>query len=113
MVLTALDCQASNECSNQTLVIRKRCKINEQSNCSWSAIAKECTKEYNNTTLSVTKFSPKCVLHGVQSHIIPENLHTKSSLARNRELAYRNSKRNHKINKSRIDKNRKNKLQYR
>ncbi|KAK9881359.1 hypothetical protein WA026_015487 [Henosepilachna vigintioctopunctata] len=111
MVLTAVDCPASNglnERLNQTLFKRIRCKINEQSNCSWLDIAKECTDEFNNTTHSVTKFSPNYLLHGVQSHIITENLYTESSLAKDRELAYQNSKRNHNINKSRIDKNRKN-----
>ncbi|KAK9873105.1 hypothetical protein WA026_020834 [Henosepilachna vigintioctopunctata] len=105
-----LDQKASNgfnERLNQTIVNRIRCKINEQSNRSWTAIGKGCTEEYNNTTHSVFKI-PNYLLHGGQSHIIPENLYTKSGLAKDRELAYRNSKRNHNINKSRIDKNRKN-----
>ncbi|XP_050523377.1 dynein regulatory complex subunit 7-like [Daktulosphaira vitifoliae] len=103
-----VDCPESNglnERLNQTLVNRIRCKINSGDKKAWSKIAEECVEEYNNTTHSVTKFSPSYLLFGVKSYIVPNELQEKTfNLEKDREQAIINSNKNYEKNKKRVDK---------
>lgn len=79
MILTAVDCPFSNglnERLNQTIVNRIRCKINENKNNvrTWSTVAQECIKEYNNTIHSSTGFAPNYLLYGNVKSIKPWEL---------------------------------------
>lgn len=69
MVFTAVNTPFSNglnERLNQTLVNKIRCKINEnkEKKSAWTTIAQDCTKKYNETEHTVTKFAPKYLLEG-------------------------------------------------
>lgn len=112
LIFTAVNCPFSNglnERLNQILVNRIRCKINETKSRGWSKIVEECTDQYNRTVHSVTGFSPEYLSFGKVDPVVPEELSKrKRDLINDRELAYRNSLRNHEYNKSRYDKNRKN-----
>lgn len=110
LIFTAVDCPFSNglnERLNQTLVNRIRCKISEQPRQPWSKLSTECTNEYNQTTHSVTKFSPQYLLTGIESSIVPSILDRPHDLIQDRIQAFDNSQTNHLTNKSRVDKNKK------
>ncbi len=112
-IFTAIDNPESNglnERLNQTLTNRIRCKINiKNEKRAWSSIARECIDEYNNTIHTVTKFTPRFLMEGINFQIVPPELNNSPiSLDEARKIALENSKENHKINKIRIDKNRKN-----
>lgn len=95
-----------NERLNQTLVNRLRCKINSETKKAWPVLAKECVNEYNNTIHSSTRFAPSYLLLGKKQAISPLIEENPSSLEEDRKIAYQNSLRSFKINKERIDKNR-------
>lgn len=110
IVYTAVDCPASNglnERLNQTLVNRIRCKMREKPNKAWSTIATECTKEYNQSIHSATKFAPEYLLTGKDSRIVPIELEIKRNLREDRQTAFKNSQKNHLQNKTRTDQGRK------
>ena len=107
LILTASDCPFSNglnERLNQTLVNRIRCKLQEDKKRPWSTIAIECTEEYNQTTHSVTKFSPAYLLSGKEMSILPPELKTTRDLSEDRRKAFENSVKYHQLNKLRVDK---------
>ncbi len=111
-ILTAVDNPESNglnERLNQTIVNRLRCKINtKDEKRTWSTLARECIKEYNNTIHSITKFSPRYLMDGIEFSITPSELRENvTPLHSARNLALENSIKNHEQNKKRIDKNRK------
>lgn len=109
-IFTATDAafsQGLNERLNQTLVNRIRCVFNSPNeNRSWSTIAFSCVDQYNSTPHSVTRFSPKYLLYGVASSILPPEHLPPSDLESDRKLAFQNSLKNHMYNKKRYDKNR-------
>ena len=78
---------------NQTLVQRMRHKIFESKhehkklNRSWTTIAKECVREYNDTIHTITKFTPLYLLTGIDTH----QLYSDTSLTENRKQAVINT----------------------
>ena len=111
MIFSATDCPFSNglnERLNQTLVNRIRCKIQENKNQPWSKVAMKCTDEYNSTIHSVTKFSPLYLLRGKEESILPSELQIQRDLTEDRKQAIENSLKYHRVNKTRVDKKKKN-----
>lgn len=116
-ILTAVDAPFSNglnERLNQTIVNKIRCKINEsEGKTNWSKIAEECRNRYNETNHSVTGFSPKYLLSGESTDLLPHELKEKQlltkSLEKDRKIALQRSIKSHEYNKALIAKNR---LQY-
>lgn len=110
-IFTAVDApfsQGLNERLNQTLVNRIRCRNNEKNeNRAWSSIARQCTGEYNNTVHSVTGFTPIYLLDGTVTPIVPKELRKESNLQDDRRIALDRTIKNHNLNKTRYDKNRK------
>ncbi|XP_045449842.1 uncharacterized protein LOC123658471 [Melitaea cinxia] len=97
--------------SNQTLVNKIRCKINESDKkTAWTTIAHKCVEKYNETEHTVTKFSPKYLLEGENVNILPTELKsrsTKEDLKRDRKLALQNTINSHNYNKKIFDLHRK------
>lgn len=110
LIFTSIDNPQSNglnERLNQTLVNRIRCKMNDNNkHLPWTKLAESCVQEYNNTTHSITKYSPAYLLYGQKSEIVPSTLQTDNDLHRDRQQAIKNSEENFMKNKKRIDKNR-------
>ena len=94
-----------NERLNQTLVNRIRCKINSGPKKPWPKIADECVTEYNQTTHSVTKFSPEYLMNGKSSDIVPTELLETRNLEEDRRTAFKNSEKYFEKTKQRLDKN--------
>lgn len=65
-----------NERLNQTLVNKIRCKINEneKNKFAWTTIAHMCTKQYNDTEHTVTKFAPSYLMNGTDVTVLPREL---------------------------------------
>lgn len=110
LIFTAVDCAFSNglnERTSQILTNGIRCKIAENTNRSWTSIAEECVKEYNNTIHSSTSFTPQYLLKGIDESIIPRELNhnNKHNLENNRSIALQNSMKIHDQNKKYYDKN--------
>lgn len=109
---TALDMPSSNglnERSNQTMINRIRCRINDpvynSQNYAWSTIAHKCVDEYNRTPHSITTFSPVYLLTGqFQNSFAPSGVFPLHDLVRDRDIALCNSIRSHEENKRRVDK---------
>lgn len=113
MIFTAVNAPFSNglnERLNQTLVNKIRCKINENNNkVAWTTMAHQCAQRYNETEHSVTGFSPKYLLEGKSSDILPDELKqekTQNILLQDRKIALENSIKSHNYNKKIFDKNR-------
>ena len=114
LIFTAVDTPFSNglnERLNQTLVNRIRCKLNEKEKKSaWSKIAEECTNKYNETNHTITGFSPKYLLSGEPTDLLPPELKEKNKNTKNleedRKIALLKTKKSHDYNKSIFDKNR-------
>lgn len=114
LIFTAVNSPFSNglnERLNQTLVNKIRCRINERKDkLSWTTIAHECTQKYNETEHTVTGFSPKYLLEGKNTDILPDELKQEISnndLMKDRKVALENTIKSHKYNKQYFDKNRK------
>lgn len=111
LIFTAVNCPSSNglnERLNQTLVNRLRCKVNENDinkKKPWSTLLEECVSEYNNTIHSVTGFSPNYLMNNVNFSIIKNGNCDVNDLAGDRQIAFKNSVKNHELNKIRYDKN--------
>lgn len=117
LIFTAVNAPFSNglnERLNQTLVNKTRCKINErQEKRAWTTIARECTDKYNTTEHTVTGFTPKYLLDGTNTNILPEEIkrrNNKEDWIRHKDLALERTKKSHEYNKKIFDKNRKNHL---
>lgn len=114
LVFTAVDAPFSNglnERLNQTLVNKMRCRMNEsKGKINWSKIAEECRNRYNETNHSVTGFSPKYLLYGESTDLLPPELKEKEALTRNleddRKIAFQRSRKSHDYNKSLFDRSR-------
>lgn len=114
LYFTAVDCPFSNglnERLNQTLINRLRCKINENDSNkkkAWSTLIKNCLIEYNDTIHSVTHFSPNYLLNGVHQNFLNKlKIHVGTTLAKDREIAFKNSMKNHQANEKYYNKNKK------
>lgn len=115
LVFTAKNAPFSNglnERLNQTLINKIRCKINEKTKkFSWTNAAHECVKQYNKTVHTVTKFTPRYLLSGIDDSILPKELKQEKNtrdLHEDRKRALLNSIKYHNYNKKLFDKNRKN-----
>ena len=109
MIFTAVNAPFSNglnERLNQTLVNKTRCVLNEKKNkCAWTSIAHNCVNKYNETEHTVTGFSPKYLLLGKDTSVLPEELKKKkdsNDLENDRAIAIENSKKNHDYNKKTV-----------
>lgn len=114
IIFTAMNSPFSNglnERLNQTLVNKIRCNINESdAKISWTTIAKNCVKKYNETVHTVTGYAPEYLLNGTDVRILPNELKlkkTKCDLIQDRKKALENTLRSHNYNKTIYDKNRK------
>jgi transposase InsO family protein len=109
-VFTAVDSAFSNglnERLNQTLVNRIRCVKHDESTSprkSWTALAHECVKQYNDSPHTVTRFAPSYLLLGKHVHIIPETISNPSDINLDRKIAFENTLRYHNYNKAIYDK---------
>ncbi len=105
-IFVAVDAAFSNgfnECLNQTLVNRIRCRTNDGSprNHAWMTIANRCVNEYNDTPHSVTTFAPAYLLNGCSSRLIPSILIDPPDLEADSKVAFGKSIANHNYNKLR------------
>lgn len=106
MVFTAVDAPFSNglnERLNQTLVNKKRCRLNENDKKTAWTIANKCVEKYNETE---HKFAPKYLLEGENVNVLPFELKsrcTKEDLKRDRKIALENTIKSHNYNKKTID----------
>lgn len=113
MIFTAVNAPFSNglnERLNQTLVNKIRCTINEEKKYAWTNIAHNCVKKYNETEHTVTGFSPKYLLLGEDTSILPNELiqnKNDNNLENDRTIALQNTIKHHEYNKKLFDKNRK------
>jgi len=114
LIYTALNAPFSNglnERLNQTIVNKIRCRINESTKKkAWTTIARECVDKYNITEHSVTGFTPKYLLDGTNTNLLPEELkeHENSEdWKKDRKIALDNTIKSHEYNKKLFDKNRK------
>ena len=117
LILTAVNAPFSNglnERLNQTLVNKIRCRMNEEKGKrAWTTVARECVEKYNTTEHTVTGFTPKYLLNGTETCILPEEIkrvNNKENWIRNRELALGRTEKSHEYNKKIYDKNRINHL---
>ncbi|GAB1865912.1 Gypsy retrotransposon integrase-like protein 1 [Camponotus japonicus] len=114
LIFTAVNSPFSNglnERLNQTLINKIRCTINDtEKKIAWTTIVQECTKRYNETEHTVTSFTPKYLLEGENTTILPKELKqekTQSDLQKDRKLALHRTKQSHNYNKKIFDKSRK------
>lgn len=114
LIYTALNTPFSNglnERLNQTIVNKIRCRINESTEKkAWTTIARECVEKYNITEHSVTAFTPKYLLDGTNTSMVPEELKEHKNAEdwkKDRKTALDNTIKSHKYNKKLFDKNRK------
>ncbi|KAI4480025.1 hypothetical protein M0802_014299 [Mischocyttarus mexicanus] len=114
IIFTAVNAPFSNglnERLNQTLVNKIRCRINEkEGKKAWTTIAQECVYKYNLTEHTVTGFTPKYLLDGTNTSILPKELKNKinkEDWINDKEKALRRTKISHSYNKKIYDKNKK------
>jgi len=114
LIYTALNAPFSNglnERLNQTIINKIRCRINESTEKkAWTTIARECVDKYNITEHSVTGFTPKYLLDGTNTNLLPEELKehkTAEDWKKDRKIALDNTIKSHEYNKKHFDKNRK------
>lgn len=113
LIFTAVNSPFSNglnERLNQTLVNKIRCKINEnEQKRAWTTIARECVNRYNETEHTVTGFTPKYLLNGTDTSILPEEIKRsdKMNWIKDKELALDKTRKSHEYNKEILNRNRK------
>lgn len=115
LIFTAVDTPFSNglnERLNQTLVNKIRCRINEKGRKrkAWTTIARECVDKYNRTEHTVTSFTPKYLMDGTDTSILPEEIRedkNEEDWTKDRGEALRRSIKSHDYNKKLFDENRK------
>ncbi|KAI4476434.1 hypothetical protein M0804_013604 [Polistes exclamans] len=114
IIFTAINSPFSNglnERLNQTLLNRKRCKINEEEKKrAWTTIARECVNRYNRLKNTITGFTPEYLLHGTDTSNIPRELRRKKNgkdWVKDKKLALERTLKSHNSNRNIFDKNRK------
>lgn len=114
LIFTAINAPFSNglnERVNQTIVNKIRCRINEsKKKKAWTTIARECVDKYNMTEHSVTSFTPKYLLDGTNTNMLPEELKEHKNAEdwkKDRKVALDNTRKSHEYNKKLFDKDRK------
>lgn len=90
LIFTAVNAPFSNglnERLNQTLINKIRCKIKEgkRGRKAWTTIARKCVKRYNETEHTVTGFSPRYLLDGTDTSILPQEIKDKNMKKENWE----------------------------
>ncbi|GAB1860777.1 RNA-directed DNA polymerase [Camponotus japonicus] len=115
LIFTAVNAPFSNglnERLNQTLINKIRCKINEKGGKkAWTTIARECIDRYNKTEHTVTGFTPKYLLDGTDTSILPDEMkkrNNKENWIRDKEIALKRTKKSHEYNKRIFNRKRKN-----
>lgn len=115
LIFTAVNAPFSNglnERLNQTLINKIRCKINEKGGKkAWTTIARKCIDRYNKTEHTVTGFTPKYLLDGTDTSILPDEMkkrNNKENWIRDKEIALKRTKKSHEYNKRIFNRNRKN-----
>jgi hypothetical protein len=107
LMFITVNCPQSNglcERVNQTIVTRLRCKINDNNqNMCWPKLLEKVVEEYNNTIHSVTQFTPKFLLFGINP-FEPIINNSYPNLGDSRKIALENSRKNHELNKLYYDK---------
>jgi len=96
-----------NERSNQTIIVRLRCRYNNLKNKNpvWTKLLEEVTADYNNTPHNVTGFTPAYLLYGKLPYSSPlEQTQLYPSIEIAREQAFNNSVIAHNKSKIRYDK---------
>lgn len=110
-VFSAVDSAFSNglnERLGQTLVNRIRCLKHDSStssNKSWTTLAQESVRQYNETPHSVTLFPPSYLLTGEPVSLLPSSLCDPPNLVHDRQLALDRTLRSHDYNKKLYDVN--------
>ncbi|KAK9728419.1 hypothetical protein QE152_g18004 [Popillia japonica] len=110
-IFTALNAPFSNglnERLNQTIVNKIRCETKGKK--AWTTIARDCVDKYNITEHSVTGFTPKYLLDGTDTSLLPEELKENKNAEdwkKDRKRALQNTIKSHEYNKKLFDKNRK------
>ena len=97
-------CNGLNERTNQELMKRLRCKINDKNNKikTWTKLIDHVITEFNNTPHEVTGFSPAYLLYGIKPY---DMLNSDVNIEQARELACQRSLKYHEKNKIVYDKN--------
>ena len=72
---------------------------------SWCALATECIRQYDNTPHSSTGFALNYLLNGVSYEIVPNEFEGPGNLIKDRELAFKRSKKSHERGKVYYDRN--------
>lgn len=115
LVFTAVNSPFSNglnERLNQTLVNKIRCVMNEKKKkISWTTVAHDCVKQYNNSEHTVTGFAPKYLLYGTDVSLLPNELKKpkdNNNWNEDKKLALSNTIKSHNYNKKLFDKQRRN-----
>lgn len=111
-VFTSVDNASSNglnERVGQSVTNRLRCKVNTKKNekKSWSTLAEDCVREYNDSVHASTGFTPNYLMNGIQPELIPKILAEKHDFLSDRKKAFENSQKAHEQNKKRYDLGRK------
>lgn len=114
LIFTAINSPFSNGLNkrlNQTQVNKIRCRRNDTTKkITWTTIAQEFIKRYNETEHTVTGFTPKYLLEGENTTILSKKLKqekTQSDLQKDRKLALHRTKKSQNYNKKIFDKGRK------
>lgn len=78
---------------------------------SWTTVAHDCVKQYNNSEHTVTGFAPKYLLYGTDVSLLPNELKKpkdNNNWNEDKKLALSNTIKSHNYNKKLFDKQRRN-----
>lgn len=88
-------CNGMNERTNQTIVTRLKCKINDEPQKCWTKLLSEVIDEYNRTPHEVTGYAPSFLMYGIPSYPTileqrEETVEEARKAAVNNSIAYHN-----------------------